>query len=242
MPPTNPETRVAEAYQAALALVWCLKAAPPITPKDYADLRLAALRATVKARDAASYWAGQPPEWSPEAVQRAVAEHFKPVPAGTLEGGLLREVRDTAERPVNAIARPQWSDGGWLDEMLNAYDLLTADYANCDAADSVQGEAPEAPDTPTATDRHPDGPEQPLWLWWRGVRHHLALRSWALLAYLWPRQQVAMQDVATAVWENEGEEVDDAVIRTAIHRLNVRLGEIGVPFGYRVKSGQVVRE
>jgi hypothetical protein len=282
MTPTGREARVAEAYQAALVLVYILKNAPPASPEGYADLRLAALRATVKARDAAPFWVGQPPEWSPEAVsvleaivflgrrltclaaaaarvqwnaedfreaitreweavQRAVAEHFKPVSAGTLEGGLLREVRDTAERPVNPIARPQWSDGGWLGEMINAYDLLTAEYENCDTTESEQHESPKTPDTPPSDNRHADGPEDPCWLWWGNVRHELAPRLWQILDHLWNRDKVSVEDLVSHVWSEEGEEIKDPTVRSYLSRLNTRLNEIGVPREYNLRRGHICR-
>jgi hypothetical protein len=75
------------------------------------------------------------------AVQRAVAQHYRPVPCGVLESALQREARETAERPPCPVLSLLPNDGGFLDQQLTAYELL-ADAADMPSAASTRALRP----------------------------------------------------------------------------------------------------
>jgi hypothetical protein len=89
---------------------------------------------------------------------------------------------------------------------------------------------------------HPDGPEKPCWLWWGNVRHELAPRLWQILAYLWDRNNVPVEELVSQVWGEEGEEPKDTTVRSNLSQLNGRLAEIGVPREYRLRRGHICRD
>jgi hypothetical protein len=60
------------------------------------------------------------------AVQRFVAQHYKPAPFGQLESDLQREARETAERPLSPVLVLRPKDGGFLNVYLDVLELLTA--------------------------------------------------------------------------------------------------------------------
>ncbi len=109
--------------------------------------------------------------------------------------------------------------------------------------------APQPPETNTAhrlltgndplPHPHPDGPDQPCWLWWANVRHELTPRLWQILAYLWDHDNVPVEDLVSHVWGEEGEEAKDSTVRSNLSQLNARLNEIGVPRQYRLRRGHI---
>jgi hypothetical protein len=86
---------------------------------------------------------------------------------------------------------------------------------------------------------HPDGPEKPCWLWWGNVRHELAPRLWQILAYLWTRDNVSVEELVSQVWGEEGEDIQDATVRSNLCQLNNRLAGIGVPRECHSRRGHI---
>jgi hypothetical protein len=103
------------------------------------------------------------------------------------------------------------------------------------------GTSPQLGDEqPTGEPVPPDGPVPPNLFRWEGVLHRVRPRDWQLLNAIYPSESIELQVVVEAVWGAEGHEPKDTTIRSAIHRLNTRLFEIGVPFTYAVAVGRIV--
>jgi hypothetical protein len=123
------------------------------------------------------------------------------------------------------------SRGEWDTRMR---ELLAAAEA---IADGIGDRLPEL-----QAEEHSDGPESPCWLWWQNRRHELPPRLWQVLACLWDRGNVAVEDLVESVWIAEGEPVSDKTIRSTISLLNTRLARIGVPRQYRLRRGYICRD
>lgn len=53
--------------------------------------------------------------------------------------------------------------------------------------------------SPTGAEQHPDGPEDPYWLWWKGERHKVgsdrARRTYDLLMFFWRRESATFEEL-----------------------------------------------
>ena len=102
----------------------------------------------------------------------------------------------------------------------------------------------EVPKSNSALPSNPpaDGPEPPNRLWWRGVRHELAPRLWALAVVLWQHDRVEIETAVRKVWKDEGEDVADGTIRSTLSQLNSKLTELKVPWTYGIKRGYIEKQ
>src|SRR5262249_31647840 len=87
-----------------------------------------------------------------------------------------------------------------------------------------------------------DGPAPPNTLIWQGTPHPLQPKLWRLLAALWDKENVELEELVRKVWREDGEDVTDSTVRAAISRLNDRMSRILIPWEYRLRGGHVIRK
>ena len=135
----------------------------------------------------------------------SLAAAFRAFPAGRLGTALLSVFDDL--RPSSLVA-------GMEQELTH---VLSEARAAAGPAATESGVAPGP---------HPDGPEEPCWLWWGGTRHQIgdgrSVRSWQLLNAVWGRRSVPFRALMGTgrPWQAE---VADATIASAVTRLNREL-------------------
>jgi hypothetical protein len=84
-----------------------------------------------------------------------------------------------------------------------------------------------------------DGPQSPNVLLWKGQRHKMSPRQWSIVNHMWHRKSCSVQELAGVVWKDEGLDVADSTIRSAISNVNNKLMAIGVPWSLSLSKGQI---
>jgi HEAT repeat protein len=85
-----------------------------------------------------------------------------------------------------------------------------------------------------------DGPEAPCGLRWQGKRYAVPPVPYKLLELMWDRKGAEIAEVAEAVWGDPAARTQK--VKSALHKVNAILEEARVPWRYRQKQGDIIKE
>lgn len=106
------------------------------------------------------------------------------------------------------------------------------------AAELVSENTPTPEDkSPTGDGQHPDGPEDPYWLWWKGERYPLGSnrkrQAYELLTFFWSRESATFQELV-GTGKPWTEAVEDHTFSNAASNFN---NDLPLGFPWRLRTG-----